>query len=71
MSRLALDHCRDLDYLLDDPNTAFEQFLSVSAEKFSAPLYHLPWTLILPDPVVGKSGIDSNSLCREESDSPT
>lgn len=58
-------------YLLDDPNAAFEQLLSLGAEKFSAPFYHLPWALILRDLVVGNPGIDSKFWCREELHSPT
>ena len=71
MSRLALECCRLVGYLLDDSNAFLEQFLSLGAEGFPAPFHHLPWALILQDLELGNPGVDSDSLYQKDWNSPT
>ena len=66
MSRLALECVQCVRYLLDDSNAFCEQVLSLSAEKFSAPSYHLPRALVLQSLEVGNRGVDSDALYQED-----
>ena len=66
MSRLALECCQHVRYLLDDSNAFCKQVLGLSAEKFPAPFYHLPRALILQNLKVGNRGVDSDALYQED-----